>query len=265
IESNYEIGTAFWHLATSAYHSSLTEKIGCISSLNNARKDLENDPNIYAFYHYSFFEDLKKYIETHIDIAHITATYNYTDRSKNNICSKSEMKSETLGEIYEETQTDLKWWTNSMSVISEKTEKIKKECSIDDAALKEKLHFILKLPEVLRDLVLITPEILSKTKKEMKKAVDKKTSKFFCIIEYLYYLANNHTDKMNRSYKKVYELIKDEKPIYAFSAMVVYKIVYDVFCLFYQCAPFTCVADIKSKKNNFLKKEARIKSIFQTH
>ncbi|KAI5164002.1 hypothetical protein NEAUS03_2404, partial [Nematocida ausubeli] len=41
--------------------------------------------------------------------------------------------------------------------------------------------------------------------------------------------------------------------------------VYDVFCLFYQCAPFTCVADIKSKKNNFLKKEARIKSIFQTH
>ncbi|EHY64794.1 hypothetical protein NERG_02197 [Nematocida ausubeli] len=264
IESNYEIGTAFWHLATSAYHNSLTEKIDCISSLNNASKDLKNAPNIYAFYHYLFLEDLNKYIETHIDIAHISAKYDYTDRGKNNICSKSEMKSETLGEIYEETQTDLKWWANSMSIISAKTEEIKSAGSAD-AALKEKLHLILKLPEVLRDLVLITPEILLKTKREMEKAVDKKTSKFFCIIEYLYYLVNNHTDKMNRSYKKVYELIKDEKPIYAFSTMVVYKIVYDAFCLFYQCAPFTCVADIKSKKNNFLKKEPYIKSIFQTH
>ncbi|EHY64631.1 hypothetical protein NERG_02250 [Nematocida ausubeli] len=152
-----------------------------------------------------------------------------------------------------------------MSIISAKTEEMKKECSIDDAALKEKLHFILKIPEILRDLVLITPEILVKTKEEMEKIFGSDTSRVFCIIEYLYYLVNDNADKMNIAYMEVKALSVNEESICTCITMAVYRAVYNVFCSFYQCAPFTCVADVKSEEDNPEKKEARIKRIFQSY
>ncbi|KAI5138065.1 hypothetical protein NEAUS06_2405 [Nematocida ausubeli] len=266
IRENYENQYQFWHFLTSSRHNSLAEKIECINNLANEMKAKE-ERNIMWNGHcyYSFLEHLNEYIETNIDIDHITARYDCRDRSKNNICSKSEMKPETLGEIYEETQTDLKWWANSMSVITEKTEEMKSVGSAD-AELKEKLHFILKLPEVLRDLVLITPEILLKTKREMEKTLTiTEVRKTFCIIEYLYYLVNNHTDKMNIAYTKVQRLWVNEKSIYTCSTMVVYSLVYKVFFSFYQCAPSTCVVDFESEEGKAEKKEARIKRIFQSH
>ncbi|KFG25693.1 uncharacterized protein NESG_01672, partial [Nematocida ausubeli] len=263
IKKNYENQYQFWHFLTSTRYNSLAEKIECINNLANKIETEKYNKN--NGYYYFFLEDLKKYIETHIDIAHISATYDYTDRNKNNICSMSKTEPETLEEIYEETQTDLKWWVNSMSIISAKTEKMKKECSIDDAALKEKLHLILKLPEILRDLVLITPEILSKTMEEMKRTSDSEASRFFCIIEYLYYLVNDDADKMNIAYNEVKALSVNEESICTCITMEVYRAVYNVFCLFYQCAPFTCVADVKSEEGKAEKKEARIKSIFQSH
>ncbi|KFG25816.1 uncharacterized protein NESG_01802 [Nematocida ausubeli] len=266
IEKNYENKYQLWQFLTSSRHNSLAEKIECINNLANEMKAKEvKDTMRNGHCYYLFLEHLKKYIEAHIDIAHISATYDHTDRSKNNICSKSEMKPETLGEIYEETQTDLKWWVNSMSIITEKTEEIKSAGSAD-AELKEKLHFILKLPEVLRDLVLITPEILLKTKREMEKTLTiTEVRKTFCIIEYLYYLVNNHTDKMNIAYNEVKALSVNGEPINDQSTMVVYSLVYDVFCSFYQCAPSTCVADVKSEESKAEKKEACIKSIFHSH
>ncbi|KAI5159284.1 hypothetical protein NEAUS03_0169 [Nematocida ausubeli] len=266
IRKNYKNQYEFWDFLTSICHNSLAEKIKCINNLANKIKAKE-DKNIArnGYYYYLFLEDLKNYIETHIDIDHISATYDYTDSSKNNICSKSEKKPETLGEIYEETQTDLKWWANSMSIISAKTEEMMKECSIDDAALKEKLHFILKLPEILRDLVLITPEILVKTKREMETSPISEARKAFCIIEYLYYLVNNDSDKANIAYTKVQKIWVNEKHIYTCSTIVVYSLVYNVFCSFYQCAPSTCVADFESEEGKAEKKETRIKRIFQSH
>ncbi|KAI5151709.1 hypothetical protein NEAUS05_2575, partial [Nematocida ausubeli] len=262
---DYKNEMMFWHFLTSSHHNSLAEKIDCIISLSNARRDAEHIPSSQIFYHYYFFlKDLKKYIESHINIKHIRAKYNYRDGSKNNICSRSKIEPETLGEIYEETQTDLKWWVNSMSVITEKTEEIKSAGSAD-APLKEKLHFILKLPEILRDLVLITPEILSKTMEEMKRTSDSEASRFFCIIEYLYYLANGDSDGMNTAYKKVQKLSVNRKPINSQSTMMVYGLVYNLFCFFYQCAPFTCVTDVKSKEGKSLHRETHIKNIFQTH
>ncbi|KAI5163078.1 hypothetical protein NEAUS04_1348 [Nematocida ausubeli] len=264
IEKNYENQHQLWHFLTSSRHKSLVEKIECINNLAN---EMETEKNLTnnGYYYYFFLKDLKKYIETHTDIAHISATYDYTDRSKNNICSKYEMKPETLGEIYEETQTDLKWWANSMSIISKKTEEMKKECSIDDAALKEKLHLILKLPEILRDLVLITPEILVKTKKEMKKVFGSDTNRALCIIEYLYYLVNDDADKMNIAYNEVKALSVNEESICTCITMEVYRAVYNVFFSFYQCAPSTCVVDFESEEGKAEKKEARIKRIFQSH
>ncbi|KAI5162913.1 hypothetical protein NEAUS04_1233, partial [Nematocida ausubeli] len=266
IRKKYRNQHELWHFLTSSRHNSLAEKIECINNLANEMKAKEEKNNRKnSYYYYLFLEDLNKYIETHIDIAHISATYDYTDSCKNNICSVSKTEPETLGEIYEETQTDLKWWANSMSIIYAKTEKMKKECSIDDAELKEKLHLILKLPEILRDLVLITPEILLKTKREMEKAVDKKTSKFFCIIEYLYYLVNDHTDKMNIVYNEVKALSVNGKHLNVRSAIAIYSLAYNVFCSFYQCAPSTCVVDFESEESKAEKKEACIKSIFQSH
>ncbi|EHY64929.1 hypothetical protein NERG_01985 [Nematocida ausubeli] len=264
IEENYENHHDLWHFLTSSRHKSLAEKIECINNLANEIETEKNNRKRSNYRHF-LLKDLKKYIETHIDIAHISATYDYTDRNKNNICSMSKTEPETLEEIYEETQTDLKWWANSMSIISAKTEEMKKECSIDDAELKEKLHFILKLPEVLRDLVLITPEIFLKTKEEVENHSNLEASKFFCIIEYLYYLVNDDADKMNIAYNEVKALSVNEESIYTCITMEVYRAVYDVFCLFYQCAPFTCVADVKSEEGKAEKKEARIKSIFQSH
>ncbi|EHY66841.1 hypothetical protein NERG_00481 [Nematocida ausubeli] len=262
---DYKNEMMFWHFLTSSHHNSLAEKIDCIISLSNARRDAEHISSSQIFYHYYFFlKDLKKYIESHINIKHIRAKYNYTDSSKNNICSRSKIEPETLGEIYEETQTDLKWWVNSMSVITEKTEEIKSAGSAD-APLKEKLHLILKLPEILRDLVLITPEILSKTMEEMKRTSDSEASRFFCIIEYLYYLVNGDSDGMNTAYKKVQKLSVNRKPINGQSTMMVYGLVYNLFCFFYQCAPFTCVTDVKSKEGKSLHRETHIKNIFQTH
>ncbi|KFG25815.1 uncharacterized protein NESG_01801 [Nematocida ausubeli] len=265
IEKNCKNIPKLWHLLTSSHHNSLAEKIECIKSLaNQIKKEQANNPTKNGYYYYFFLEDFKKYIETHIDIAHISAKYDYTDSCKNNICSMSKTEPETLGEIYEETQTDLKWWANSMSVISAKTEEIKSAGSAD-AALKEKLHLILKLPEVLRDLVLITPEILLKTKREMENHSNLEASRAFCIIEYLYYLVNDDAEKMNIAYNEVKALSVNGEPINDQSTMVVYILIYDAFCLFYQCAPFTCVADIKSEEDNPEKKEARIKSIFHSH
>ncbi|EHY64791.1 hypothetical protein NERG_02194 [Nematocida ausubeli] len=265
IEKNYENKYQLWQFLTSSRHNSLAEKIECINNLANKMKAKEvKDIMRNGHCYYLFLEHLKKYIETHIDIAHISARYDHTDRSKNNICSKSEMKSETLGEIYEETQTDLKWWANSMWIITEKTEEIKSAGSAD-AELKEKLHFILKLPEVLRDLVLITPEILLKTKREMENHSNLEASKFFCIIEYLYYLVNDDAEKANIAYTEVQKICVNEESICTCTTMEVYRAVYDVFCSFYQCAPFTCVADVKSEEDNPEKKEERIKSIFQSH
>ncbi|KAI5136393.1 hypothetical protein NEAUS06_1894 [Nematocida ausubeli] len=263
IEKNYENHHDLWHFLTSSRHKSLAEKIECINNLANEIETEKNNRKRSNYRHF-LLKDLKKYIETHIDIAHISAKYDYTDRNKNNICSMSKTEPETLEEIYEETQTDLKWWVNSMSIISAKTEEMKSAGSAD-AALKEKLHLILKLPEILRDLVLITPEILAKTKEEMENHSNLEASKFFCIIEYLYYLVNDDADKMNIAYNEVKALSVNEESICTCITMEVYRAVYDVFCLFYQCAPFTCVADVKSKEGKAEKKEAHIKSIFQSY
>ncbi|KAI5134258.1 hypothetical protein NEAUS06_1007 [Nematocida ausubeli] len=264
IRKNYENHHDLWHFLTSSRHKSLAEKIECINNLANEIETEKNNRKRSNYRHF-LLKDLKNYIENHIDIDHITATYDYTDSCKNNICSKSEMKPETLGEIYEETQTDLKWWANSMSIISKKTEEMKKECSIDDAALKENLHFILKLPEILRDLVLITPEILLKIKEEMETSPFSETRKALCIIEYLYYLVNDDAKKANIAYTKVQKLSVNGKHLNVRSAIEIYRFVYNVFCSFYQCAPSTCVMDFKSEEYNPEKKEARIKSIFQSH
>ncbi|KAI5132686.1 hypothetical protein NEAUS06_0282, partial [Nematocida ausubeli] len=263
IKKNYRNQHEFWHFLTNSRHNSLAEKIECINNLANKMETEKNNSKNPNYRHF-FLEDLKNYIESHIDISYISAKYDYTDRSKNNICSKSEMKSETLGEIYEETQTDLKWWANSMSIISAKTEEIKSAGSAD-AALKEKLHLILKLPEVLRDLVLITPEILLKTKEEMEKIFGSDTSRVFCIIEYLYYLVNDDAEKANIAYTKVQKLSVNGKHLNVRSAIEIYRFVYNVFCSFYQCAPSTCVMDFKSEEYNPKKKEARIKRIFHSH
>ncbi|KFG25900.1 uncharacterized protein NESG_01889 [Nematocida ausubeli] len=263
ISMNNKNIVGIWRFIIKSTHVSLNQKINCIKQLIN-QKGKENI-NKQLEYYYSFLEGLNEYIESHINTEHIRAKYDYTDSSKNNICSVSKTEPETLGEIYEETQTDLKWWANSMSIIYAKTEKMKKECSIDDAALKEKLHFILKLPEVLRDLVLITPEILVKTKEEMEKIFGSDTSRVFCIIEYLYYLVNDDADKMNIAYNEVKSLFVNEESICTCTTMEVYRAVYNVFCSFYQCAPFTCVADIKSEEDNPEKKEARTKRIFQSY
>ncbi|KAI5146904.1 hypothetical protein NEAUS05_0242 [Nematocida ausubeli] len=268
IQKNYKSELQFWHFLATSRHNSLVEKIECIKNLMNKmkvkRKEKERNKKKVFYYHF-FLEDLNKYIETHIDISHISAPYDYTDSCKNNMCSIYETKPETLGEIYEETQTDLKWWVNSMSVITEKTEKMKKECSIDDAALKEKLHFILKLPEILRDLILITPEILSKTKQEMEKAFDSEAREVFCAIEYLYYLVNNDSDKMDAAYKKVKALFVKAKPIDDYTTMDVYRWTYYIFCIFYQCAPFTCVNDATDITKYIENKEAHIRSIFESY
>ncbi|KFG25692.1 uncharacterized protein NESG_01671 [Nematocida ausubeli] len=112
---------------------------------------------------------------------------------------------------------------------------------------------------------MITPEILSKTMEEMKRTSDSEASRFFCIIEYLYYLVNDDADKMNIAYNEVKALSVNEESICTCITMEVYRAVYNVFCLFYQCAPFTCVADVKSEEGKAEKKEARIKSIFQSH
>ncbi|KAI5134256.1 hypothetical protein NEAUS06_1005 [Nematocida ausubeli] len=264
VKKNYESQYQFWHFLTSSRHNSLAEKIKCIKSLANEIKAKEvKDITSNSHYYYSFLEDLKNYIENHIDIDHISAKYDYTDSSKNNICCKSKIKSETLGEIYEETQTDLKWWANSMSVIYAKTEELKSAGSAD-AALKEKLHFILKLPEVLRDLVLITPEILSKIKKEMETSPFSEARKALCIIEYLYYLVNDDAKKANIAYTKVQKLSVNGKHLNVRSAIEIYSFVYNVFCSFYQCAPSTCVMDVKSEEGKAEKKEACIKGIFQS-
>ncbi|KAI5163368.1 hypothetical protein NEAUS03_2306, partial [Nematocida ausubeli] len=264
IRKNYKNQYEFWDFLTSICHNSLAEKIKCINNLANKMKEKKYNKRNGYYYHF-FLEDLNKYIETHIDIAHISARYDYTDSRNNNICSVHKTEPETLGEIYEETQTDLKWWANSMSIISVKTEDMKKECSIDDAALKENLHFILKLPEVLRDLILITPEILVNTKEEMKNLSDSEASEVFCIIEYLYYLVNDDADKMNIAYNEVKALFVNEESINIYCTMMVYRWAYYAFCCFYKYAPFTCVADVKSEEDNPEKKEAHIKSIFQSH
>ncbi|KAI5163000.1 hypothetical protein NEAUS03_2173 [Nematocida ausubeli] len=252
-----------WRFIIKSTHASLNQKINCIKQLINQKGKAYINKQLELYY--SFLKDLNEYIETHIGINHIAAKYDYTDSSKNNICSMSKTEPETLGEIYEETQTDLKWWANSMSIISAKTEEVK-SAGYADTLLKEKLHFILKLPEILRDLVLITPEILSKTKEEMKKVFSSDTSGVFCIIEYLYYLVNDDADKMNIAYNEVQKICVNGESINIQNNMVVYRVVYNVFCSFYQCAPFTCVADVKSeesKKTSY--KEAHIKRIFQSH
>ncbi|KAI5161562.1 hypothetical protein NEAUS03_1653 [Nematocida ausubeli] len=268
IQKNYKSELQFWHFLASSRHNSLAEKIECIENLMNTMKvtkeEREENKKRVLYYH-SFLEDFGLYIETHIDIAHISARYDYTDSRNNNICSMSRMEPETLGEIYEETQTDLKWWANSMSIISVKTEDMKNECSIDDAALKEKLHFILKLPEVLRDLVLITPEILSKTKEEMEKAFDSEARKVFCLIEYLYYIVNGNSGGMYAAYKKVKALFVKVKPIDDYTTMDVYRWTYYIFFVFYQCAPFTCVNDATDITKYIENKEAHIRSIFESY
>ncbi|KAI5136677.1 hypothetical protein NEAUS06_1940 [Nematocida ausubeli] len=264
IKKNYEYELQFWQFLTQSYHNSLAEKINCIKNLMNEMEKKRNSIKIINYYHF-FLEDLNRYIESHINIEHIRAKYNYTDSCKNNICSMSKTEPETLGEIYEETQTDLKWWANSMSIISKKTEEMKKECLIDDAALKENLHLILKLPEILRDLVLITPEILFKIKEEMKNISDSEASEALCIIEYLYYLVNDDLDKMNIAYNEVKALFIDRESIDIHCTVMVYRWAYYAFCCFYKYAPFTCVADVKSEEDNPKNKEAAVKNIFQSH